>query len=389
MTETTRWPAVLLATLCGVIAAMNIGKLPVALPVLRQDFGLSLVDAGWVVSAFNFLAVVMAVFFGIVGDHLGAVRFCLLGLLLSLAGTVLGLASGGLFALLVSRFCEGAGFIAIGVSAPALISAASSAADRRFALTVWSCYMPAGAGIAMLLAPLFLADGNWQALWWLVALLLGATTAVFYAMRGVYHVPASGQPAGLREFRTALAQARPWLLALVFTCYSVQFFAVTTWLPTFLREERHFSTSAISLLTAMTMVVNVAGNLCGGWLMQRRVRRGQLILVANAAMGAAAVGIFTGALGDALRYALCLVLTFVGGIVPASVLSSSAVLARTPRQIGTLQGLYIQGSNLGQFLGPPAIASLVSVSGDWRSALLVTGAAAAAGAGLGAWLRRA
>ncbi len=61
MTETTRWPAVLLATLCGVIAAMNIGKLPVALPVLRQDFGLSLIEAGWVVSAFNFLALVMAV----------------------------------------------------------------------------------------------------------------------------------------------------------------------------------------------------------------------------------------------------------------------------------------------------------------------------------------
>ena len=31
----TAWPAVLAATLCGIVVAMNIGKLPIALPQLR------------------------------------------------------------------------------------------------------------------------------------------------------------------------------------------------------------------------------------------------------------------------------------------------------------------------------------------------------------------
>ena len=53
------------------------------------------------------------------------------------------------------------------------------------------------------------------------------------------------------------------------------------------------------------------------------------------------------------------------------------------QQIGTLQGLFIQGSNLGQFVGPPLIASLVAASGHWHSALSVTLTASALGIVLG------
>lgn len=56
----TDWFAVLAAALCGVAVAMNVGKVPISLGQLRQEFGLSLVDASWVSSMFNTLAVVSA-----------------------------------------------------------------------------------------------------------------------------------------------------------------------------------------------------------------------------------------------------------------------------------------------------------------------------------------
>jgi DNA polymerase-4 len=71
------------------------------------------------------------------------------------------------------------------------------------------------------------------------------------------------------------------------------------------------------------------------------------------------------------------VLTGVGGVIPVAVLSSSVVLAANPQQIGTLQGLYVQGSNLGQFAGIPLIAGVVAASGQWQSALMVTAPARA------------
>ena len=53
----------------------------------------------------------------------------------------------GFAALLVCRFFEGLGFMTVAVSCPALVTAASDATQRRFAIGLWSSYMPAGAGL--------------------------------------------------------------------------------------------------------------------------------------------------------------------------------------------------------------------------------------------------
>ena len=91
---------------------------------------------------------------------------------------------------------------------------------------------------------------------------------------------------------------------------------------------------------------------------------------------------------DLVRYVLCVLLSFTGGLIPASVLSASASLARTPKQIGTLQGLFNQVGNIGPFFAPPLIAMLVATSGLWRDALIVTGCAAVVGVILGVMIRR-
>ena len=78
----TSWPAVSAALFAGVVAAGYVGKLPPALPALKTEFGLSLVEAGWVVSTFNTVALTAAVGFGVMADWIGAFRFALAGLAL-------------------------------------------------------------------------------------------------------------------------------------------------------------------------------------------------------------------------------------------------------------------------------------------------------------------
>ncbi len=113
--------------------------------------------------------------------------------------------------------------------------------------------------------------------------------------------------------------------------------------------------------------------------------RGGLIATAHALCGLCGLGFFSDALPDGARYALCVALSFIDGLIPAAVMSSSAVLARNPRQISALQGLIMQGSQLGQFVGTPLIAAVVAASGHWASARWVTAGAAALGVLLG-WL---
>ncbi len=376
----TAWPAVLAATLCGVAVSLNVGKLPIVLPQLRAEFGLSLTAAGWLAAAFSALAVVTGVFVGIVADRVGAMRFCLFGLSASIGGGLLGLAGPSEFLLLASRLVEGVGFLAVAVSAPALVSAASAPSQIRLTLGIWSCFMPAGASLCVLLAPLLVGEGGWRPLWWLVLAILATSVGAVLAQRRHYARIGTRHHEGMADIRGALQQPVPWLLMLAFAAYALQFFAVVIWLPTFLKEQRAFTAGAIALLTALVIAVNVPGNLAGGALLHRHVNRGRLIAGASLVMGLAGFGIFSEALPDALRYLCCLVLTGVGGMIPVAVLSSSVVLAAKPQQIGTLQGLYLQGSNLGQFAGIPLIAAIVAASGGrWQSALIVTASASAAG----------
>lgn len=386
----TDWRAVLAAVLCGVAVAMNVGKVPIALPQLRAEYGLSLVAAGWVSSMINTLAMVSGALFGLLGDRLGALRMCFAGLGLSILGGILGLLAGDEQALLISRFAEGAGVMAVAVSAPALLSSASAPIDRRFALSIWSAYMPTGVGLAMLLAPAVMPLGGWRGIWLLTLAVLLLATLAIHLSRPAYRMPPTKEVEAhpLAAARQALAQPAPWLLATAMGSWTIQYYALVVWLPTFLKEQRGFDSLTVAVLSCMVVLANAPGNLIGGSLLQRNVHRGKLIAAASLICGLCSVGVFLELLPDLLRYGLCIALSFVGGLIPAAVLSASASLARTPRQIGTLQGLFMQVGNFGSFISPPLIAVLVAASGLWRDALWITAGAALLGIAVGMLLYR-
>jgi cyanate permease len=381
---------VLAAVAGGVAVGMNVGKVPLALPTLRSELGLSLVQAGWVSSMLTTLAVVAALGFGLAAGRIGALRMVLGGLVLSAVASLLALRvePDGLRLLLATRFVEGAGFLAVAVAAPALVSAAAAGADRRFALGVWSTYMPAGAGLAMALSPLLLPTTGWRGLWALTsAVLVAAAAAAWWQRRWYAPAGTSGHSAPPVATLAVLRQPLPWLLALGFGLWAVQHFALIVWLPTMLKEQRGLSSGWVALLTCVMLLACVPGNLLGGALVQRGVARGRLLALAHTATGLTSLAFFLDGLPDTVRYAACVACSFIGGVMPAAVMSSSAVLARSPRQINALQGLFMQGSQLGQFAGTPLIAAVVAASGRWSSAGWVSASAALAGMVLGlvAW----
>lgn len=382
--------AVLAATLCGVSVSMSLGKLPIVLPLLRAELGLSIVEAGWLVATFNIVAMATGVFVGAVAGRIGALRLCVASMLVGLAAGALPLAAGSVGVLLVSRVVEGMAFIAVTASAPALVSAAAAPARRRLAMALWSTHLPVGSCLCLVIAPVVLSYAGWRA-YWLAVLAVGvaALGAVLW-QRGAYAEARDTNADVAGDLRDLLlTRAAPWWLSLALACFALQFFAVVTWMPTWLREQRGLGDAAIAALTGVVVAVNVPGNLLGGVLLQRGVDRGALIAAAFVASGVLGLGVWTDALGDAPRYALCLALNVVGGLVPPAVVSSSTVLVRRPSQIGALQGLYMQASNVGQFVGALAVAGAVAAAGGaWAAALWATLPAAALGAIAGWAVRR-
>lgn len=380
MLTRTHWPAVWAAIAAGVIAAACVGKLPPAIPLLREEFHFSLVAAGWVNSIFNTLAVTTAVFFGALAGRYGALRCCGAGLAALMLGGLFGAAATGATALFASRVIEGAGFIAVAVSAPTLIATASAVHERNLTLGLWSTYLPVGASLTMLASPALLGSLGWRGLWLVIVLLTLACTAALWRSRGDYGAMRPGTAITPARVVQALRQPGPWWLALGFGCYTLIFYAIMVWLPTFLALERGASVSAAALLTALVVAVNACGNLLGTWLVHRAAPRGHVISGAFLVAAACSCGIFSSVLPDWLRASLCMLLMFSGGTIPAAVLSGSQVYARDTSQISGIQGLIVQVAQLGPFLGPPLIAMVVADAGYWEASRWVLLGAAALGA---------
>ncbi len=370
------------ALAAGIIAAAYVGKLPPAIPLLRTEFNLSLLAAGWVNSIFNTLSLCAAAFVGVLAGRFGALRFCGAGLATMMLGGALGAAAQDEGLLFASRILEGGGFIAIAVSAPALIVAACAPRERNLALGLWASYLPFGSGLTILLSPLLLGWIGWRGLWLVIVLLTLVCAAALWRSRDSYRAAAASVPTFSGTLQ-ALRQSGPWHLAAGFACYSLMYYALAVWLPTFLMQERGASIAQAALLTALLIGCNAGGNLAGGWLMHRAAPRGHVISLAFLVMAACSCGIFSAALPDALRFSLSILFMLVGGTIPASILSGGQVYVREASQISGIQGLIVQMAQIGPFAGPPLVAAVVSATGDWDAALGVLLAAAACGTVLG------
>ena len=102
-------------------------------------------------------------------------------------------------------------------------------------------------------------------------------------------------------------------------------------------------------------IVNVAGNLAAGWMLQRRVPRVAIIVGATVSMAACAAGIFLDGVPDIARLVLAGVYSAVIGVVPGCLFTAIPLHAPRPQLVGAATGLLMQVSNLGALLGPPVV----------------------------------
>jgi MFS family permease len=389
----TDWPRVWLLVAAGVAASFQVGKVPPALPAVRADLGMGLVAAGWVLSLFNLLGVVAGSMIGALASGWGERRAVLAGLAVVAAASAAGAAAPGAAWLLATRFIEGAGFLVVVIALPALIARAAAPADLKLAFGLWGAYMPVGTATMILLAPWFIAGlGGWRGLWLANAVLVAAMAAVLaVATAGTplaRRVTAARATAAglLSDLHRTVTAAGPILLAVAFGAYTLQYLALTGFLPT-IYGEGGFTPAAAAQLTALVVILNAFGNMLGGALLHRGLPRWALIAVASGFMALSTIVTYAN-VAFVWRYAACLAFSLVGGLLPTSVLGGTAALTPERRLVPIVNGLVVQGSNIGQVLGPPAVAALAAATGGWRLSPLVFLAAGAVGVAAALRLRR-
>ncbi len=389
--------AALIVIAGGVCAALHVGKLAPAIPALRDALGLSLVQAGFLLSLVQAAGMTLGVAFGAVADGLGARRSMLLGLAVLALASALGGTATGVGALLALRAVEGFGFLLVVLPAPGLVRALVAPQQVNRMMGWWGAYMPLATALALLLGPLCIAALGWRAWWWLLAALSVAMAVVLSR-----HVPAAkatrsdaaASPVGMawpQRLRLTLAAPGPWLVALTFAMYSGQWLAVIGFLPVIVAQAG-IPAAATGVLTAVAAAANMLGNIASGRLLQRGVPASRLLAIGFIVMALGAAATFAGADGGglppALRYAAVLLFSGVGGLIPGTLFSLAVRVAPGAHTLSTTVGWVQQWSSLGQFAGPPLVAWVASAAGGWQFTWLATGACSLAGLALVVLLAR-
>ncbi len=411
--------------LAGVSAALHMAKLFPALPVLRESFGISLVEAGFLLSAVQLAGMTLGLAVGVLADGFGLRRCMLAGLgVLVGAGALAGWTHSAT-QLLALRALEGIGFLLVCTPAPALIRQLVAPSRLGAVLGIWSAYMPFATALALLLGPVLILLAGWQVWWWILSALsfvmalwlwrvvppdfklaavseavpepLHVSIAARVAVQGQPPADANAGTAWAHRIRQTLSSRGPWLVALTFAAYSAQWVAVIGFLPS-IYAQAGFAVGATAGLTALAAAVNMAGNVASGRLLARGVRPQTLLSTGFCVMAVAAFVAFMTAGTDAtaattaanpasdrpallpmVRYIAVLIFSMVGGIIPGTLFSLAVLLSPGKDTVSTTVGWMQQWSACGQFAGPPLVAWVASRAGGWQWTWVVTGTCCVAG----------
>ncbi len=374
----------LVVILGGVAAALHVGKLPPAIATLQLALGLTLVQAGFLLSLVQLAGMVLGLAVGVLADGIGAKRSMVLGLALLAAASALGGAANGVAPLMVLRAAEGFGFLLAVLPAPGLVRRLVAPGRVNAMLGLWGAYMPMATALALLAGPLAIAMLGWHGWWWLLAAAslamaawLAATVPAPPAAAQPGSAGAAGPAATLLPWRARLARTLaapgPWLVALSFWLYSGQWLAVIGFLPA-IYAAAGLGAGATALLTALAAGVNMIGNIGAGRLLQRGWPAPRLLRIGFTTMGLAALVVFAaGPIPTGLRYLAALLFSSAGGLISATLFALAVRLAPGEAMLGSTVGWVQQWSAFGQFAAPPLVAWVATRAGGWHLSWVFNG----------------
>lgn len=385
--------------LAGMVAALHIGKIPPAIPVLREALGVTLVQAGFLLSLVQLAGMLLGVLLGVACDGLGLRRSMLTGQLILFGASLAGMWAQQPSDLLVLRALEGLGFLLVVLPAPSLIRRQVAVRQLPLYLGLWGAYMPTGAALALLCGPLVMTALGWQVWWGLLGCLSAAMTvwlAVSVPADGQTPSPATGHgPAPTlrlapwtHRLHITLTRSGPWLVALAFAMYSSQWLAVVGFLPS-VYAQAGVSGTVAGALTALVCAVNVIGNIGAGQLLHRGWCARPLLYLGFGSMALTTFLAFSALTSEAplLRYGAVLLFSAIGGVVPGTLFSLAVRVAPDEHTVSTTVGWVQQCSATGQFVGPPLVAWVAAQVGGWHITWVVTGLASLAGLWLASRVR--
>jgi len=271
--------------------AMDVQFLSFAFPAIIAAFHISNADAGLIGTATLFSSAFGGWIAGALADRIGRVRMLQITILWFAVFTGLCGFAQNYGQLLTFRALMGLGFGGEWAAAAVLIGEIIRPEVRGKAVGTMQSGWAIGWGLAALLATLFFsimpAELAWRALFW-----VGVTPAllVLFVRRAVdepavftqtqRNLDAAGARTNFLEIFSPAILKTTILTSILTTGAQGGYYAITTWLPTFLRTERKLTVLGSGGYLAVIIIGSFVGYIVSAWLNDRIGRRSNFILFA-------------------------------------------------------------------------------------------------------------
>jgi MFS family permease len=274
-----------------VLDGMDVQMFSFAIPAIIAEFAITNADAGLIGTATLLASAFGGWLAGALSDRLGRVRTLQITIAWFAVFTFLCGFAQSYAQLFILRALMGLGFGGEWAAAAVLMGEVIRAEYRGKAVGTMQSGWPVGWGAAAVLATLFFSvfpqELAWRVLFW-----VGLTPAllVFFVRRHVKEPPvfaqtqnnlaAAGKKANFLEIFSPSILKTTILTCLLSTGAQGGYYAITTWLPTFLRTERKLTILGTGGYLAVIIIGSLAGGCVSAWLSDRIGRRSNFILYA-------------------------------------------------------------------------------------------------------------
>ncbi|WP_086109084.1 MFS transporter [Xenorhabdus vietnamensis] len=345
--------------------ALDIGLLSFLLAALKQDWGLSAQQLGWIGSINSIGMAVGAFFFGVMADKTGRKSAFIVTLLLFSIGSGLTALVSTLTALLVLRFIIGMGLGGELPVASTLVSESVESHERGRMVVVLESFWAFGWLAAALIAYFIIPNYGWR-----VAMLLSALPA-FYAIYLRIHLPDSP-----RYTQMSTQKVRPsivnniqavWsvdyrratiMLWVLWFCVVFSYYGIFLWLPSVIILKGFSLVKSFQYVLIMTLA-QLPGYFTAAWLIERCGRK---FVLTSYLIGTAVSAYFFGAADSVTQ------LLIFGILLSFFNLGAwGAIYAYTPEQYPTAiratgAGMAAAIGRIGGILGPLMVGYLVAIN---------------------------